>query len=83
MAEDRMAHATTLRAELRRARPTSARHHTAPPAVPPATNPNLVFDSAEARLELTQAAHAAQDEAARLVMTLPGYRAALLASISA
>jgi hypothetical protein len=32
---------------------------------------------------LTEAVRAAHDEAAGLVMTLPGYRAALLASVAA
>lgn len=79
LATDRMAHAAALRGEIhrleihrvepRRARPT-------PPAHP---QPDL----ASAQSALTQATHAARNEAAALVMTLPGYRAALLASISA
>ncbi|HWR46527.1 MAG TPA: hypothetical protein VN327_02740, partial [Pseudonocardiaceae bacterium] len=58
-------------------RPASS---SAPPPVAPLTaNPDL----ASARGALVQAVHAAQDEAAGLVMTLPGYRAALLASVAA
>jgi hypothetical protein len=49
-------------------------------AVPlPADPPDLTG----ARASLTEAVRAAQDEAAGLVMTLPGYRAALLASVAA
>jgi hypothetical protein len=79
LAADRMAHATTLRAELRRARPRPASGSASPPVAPLPANPDL----ASARGALTQAVHAAQDEAAGLVMTLPGYRAALLASVAA
>lgn len=80
LAADRMAHATALRTELRRARPG------APPAsaVPPPAGPAPAApDPPAARTALAQAARAAQDEAAGLVVTLPGYRAALLASIAA
>ncbi|MGH3853286.1 MAG: DUF4439 domain-containing protein [Pseudonocardiaceae bacterium] len=89
LAGDRMAHAATLRAELRRARPTPAPHGGSPPtalppiATPPIATPAANPDLAGARSALTQATHAAQDEATSLVMTLPSYRAALLASISA
>lgn len=79
LAADRMAHATTLRAELRRARPRPASSSAPPPVAPLTANPDL----ASARGALVQAVHAAQDEAAGLVMTLPGYRAALLASVAA
>jgi hypothetical protein len=79
LAADRMAHAITLRAELRRARPAPTPSGVAPPAAPPPADPDL----AAARATLLQAAHAAQDEAAGLVVTLPGYRAALLASVAA
>ena len=87
LAADRMAHATTLRAELRRVRPAAAPSAAAslpavpPPGAPPPapTNPDL----AGTRSTLIRAMHAAQDEAAALVLTLPGYRAALLASVAA
>ncbi len=79
LAADRMAHAITLRAELRRVQPTPAPGGAAPPPAPPVAAPDL----ASARAALLQAIHAAQDEASRLVMALPGYRAALLASIAA
>ncbi|MBV9029499.1 MAG: hypothetical protein JO364_04145 [Pseudonocardiales bacterium] len=79
LAADRMAHAAALRAELRRARPGPAPHGASPPVAPPPVDPDL----AGARSTLTQTVHAAQDEAAGLVMTLPGYRAALLASVAA
>lgn len=79
LAADRIAHVTTLRAELHRARPGPAPRSASPPVAPPPANPDL----AGARSVLTQAMHAAQDESAGLVMTLPGYRAALLASIAA
>ncbi len=85
LAADRMAHAITLRAELRRVRPAPAVRGAAPPAAPtPAPPPPLADpDLASARATLLQAVHAAQDEAADLVLTLPGYRAALLASVAA
>ncbi|MGH3721149.1 MAG: hypothetical protein ACRDRI_20325 [Pseudonocardiaceae bacterium] len=84
LAADRMAHAATLRAELRRARPGSAPRDASPPAAPPpAAPPPAEPDLAGTRSTLTQAARAAQDEATKLVVTLPGYRAALLASVAA
>ncbi len=81
LAADRMAHAITLRAELRRVRtaPSSATPQATPTPAPPPADPDL----ASARAALLQAVHAAQDEATQLVLTLPGYRAALLASIAA
>ncbi|MGH3974476.1 MAG: hypothetical protein ACRDS9_14290 [Pseudonocardiaceae bacterium] len=79
LAADRLAHAITLRAELRRVRPTPAPSGAAPPPAPPIAAPDL----ASARAALLQAIYAAQDEASHLVMALPGYRAALLASIAA
>ncbi|MGH3936066.1 MAG: hypothetical protein ACRDS1_14010 [Pseudonocardiaceae bacterium] len=79
LAQDRMAHAITLHAELRRVRPTPAPSDGGLPAAPPVAAPDL----ANARAALLQAIHAAQDEASRLVIALPGYRAALLASIAA
>lgn len=87
-AEDRMTHATALRAELHRARPGSASATARPPAVPPPAVPPASTvaaapDVPAARTALTQTARAAQAEAAALVVTLPGYRAALLASIAA
>ncbi|MGH3793891.1 MAG: hypothetical protein ACRDSP_03275 [Pseudonocardiaceae bacterium] len=80
LAADRQAHAATLRAELRRVRPSPA--PTSGPAPPPAPVAAATQRSA-ARDELARAVRAAQDEAAGLVATLPGYRAALLASIAA
>ncbi len=81
LAADRTAHASTLRAELRRVRPELATSSTAPPAAPAPTTADP--DPTRAGARLTAAVRAAQDEAAALVLTLPGYRAALLASISA
>lgn len=83
LAADRMAHAITLRAELRRVRPKPAVSSAAPPAAPTPAPPLADPDLASARAALLQAVHAAQDEAAELVLTLPGYRAALLASVAA
>jgi hypothetical protein len=82
LAADRATHATALRAELHRVQPTSVPPHAAPPA-PPAAPPPVSPDKATAQAALTQAMRAAQDEAAELVITLPGYRAALLASVAA
>jgi hypothetical protein len=79
LAADRIAHAATLRAELRRVRPRPTASNAAGPVASPPVSPDL----ADARATLTQAVHGAQDEAARLVDTLPGYRAALLASVAA
>ena len=94
LATDRRTHAATLRAELRRVRPSPAPHSpaqhspaphgpdprsTSPPVAPQPPTPEL----ASARGTLTEAVRAAHDEAAGLVMTLPGYRAALLASVAA
>jgi hypothetical protein len=79
LAADRMTHAATLRAELRRVRPRRSSAGGFPPVAPPKADPDL----ATARGALTQAVRAAHEEAAGLVMTLPGYRAALLASIAA
>jgi hypothetical protein len=82
LAADRAAHAATLRAELHRVHPDpvpTTAAQPAPPAVPPPVSP----DPAAAHAALTEAMRAAQDEAAALVITLPGYRAALLASVSA
>lgn len=81
LAADRAAHATALRAELRRVNP-----HPVPAtsqAAPPIASPPISPEPATAQADLTQAMRAAQDEAAGLVITLPGYRAALLASIAA
>jgi len=79
LATDRRTHAATLRAELRRVRPRPAPHSASPPAAPQPATPELT----SARGVLAQAVRAAHDEAAGLVMTLPGYRAALLASVAA
>jgi len=83
LAADRTAHAITLRAELRRARPAPTPSGAAPPATPPPAPPLADPDLTSARAALIQTVHAAQDEAAGLVVTLPGYRAALLASVAA
>jgi hypothetical protein len=79
LATDRRTHAATLRAELRRVRPRPAPRAASPPVAPQPAIPELVG----ARGVLAQAVRAAHDEAAGLVMTLPGYRAALLASVAA
>lgn len=79
LAADRMTHAATLRAEVRRVRPRHSFAGGFSPVAPPKADPDL----ATARGALTQAVRAAHEEAAGLVMTLPGYRAALLASIAA
>ncbi|MGH3991022.1 MAG: hypothetical protein ACRDSN_01000 [Pseudonocardiaceae bacterium] len=79
LAADRQAHAVALRAELRRVRPSpSPTNSSVPPAPVPAA-----ADQASARDALADAVRAAQEEAALLVATLPGYRAALLASVAA
>ena len=84
LAEDRRAHATALHAELHRARPSPASTSATPPPVPGQASPvTTAPDVSTARAALTQAARAAQAEAAGLVGTLPGYRAALLASVAA
>lgn len=79
LAADRQAHASALRAELHRARPDTS---------PSSSVPQVAGDTASteqggARDALARAMRAAQDEAAALVATLPGYRAALLASVAA
>lgn len=78
---DRAAHARALRAELHRVHPDPKPSSTVKP--PPAVAPGASTDPAAAQAALTQAMRAAQDEAAELAITLPGYRAALLASIAA
>jgi hypothetical protein len=83
LAADRMAHAITLRTELRRVRPTTVPSSTAPAAPPAPAPPPVVSDLASARAAVLQALHSAQDEASQLVATLPGYRTALLASVAA
>ncbi len=85
LAADRMAHAIILRAELHRVRPGPASTSAAPVAAPTSAAPPPAdpLDLTGARASLTEAVRAAQDEAAGLVMTLPGYRAALLASVAA
>jgi len=79
-ATDRRAHGAELRAELHRVRPSSTPSSSVPP--PPAPVPTTT-DQNGARDALAGAAQAAQDEAAGLVPGLPGYRAALLASVAA
>lgn len=83
LAADRMAHAITLRAELHRVRPATVPSSVGPSAPPAPALPSVVTDLASARAALLQAVHSAQDEASRLVAALPGYRAALLASVAA
>jgi hypothetical protein len=90
LAAERMAHAATLRAELHRVRPQPDPTAAAPPpgapppgASPPTSSSPAKPDLAGTRSALTRAMQAAQDEAAALVLTLPGYRAALLASVAA
>jgi hypothetical protein len=82
LAADRAAHAATLRAELHRLHPDPVPPSTAQPT-PPVGPPPVSPDSATAQAALAQAMRAAQDEAAALVITLPGYQAALLASVAA
>lgn len=79
-ATDRQAHGAALRAELHRVRPGSAPDSSVPPPPAPVT---AGADQTEARDALTGAVQAAQDEAAALVPRMPGYRAALLASVAA
>ncbi|MGQ0775841.1 MAG: hypothetical protein ACT4NY_15710 [Pseudonocardiales bacterium] len=79
LAADRQAHAIALRGELHRVRPS-------PPPVSstPSTAPVMATaDQADASAALAGAVREAQDEAAGLVAVLPGYRAALLASMAA
>ncbi len=83
LAADRMAHAITLRTELRRARPRTVPSSSAPLAPPTPAPPLAVADLASARAAVLQAVQVAQDEASQLVATLPGHRAALLASVAA
>lgn len=78
-AADRRAHAAALRAELRRVVPSPA---PSSPALPAAPVPPPA-DWTQARDALARAMRTAQDEAAGLVPGLPGYRAALLASVAA
>lgn len=81
LAADRQAHATALRDELRRARPepTPAPGSPVPPAITATTGDGVTGG----RAALAATVQAAQAEAAGLVATLPGYRAALLASVAA
>lgn len=79
-AADRRAHAAALRTELRRVRPAPA---SSSPAPPPPAPPPAPADEEQARDALAGAVRAAQDEAGGLVGGLPGYRAALLASVAA
>lgn len=83
LATDRMAHAIALRTELRRVRPATVPRSIAPSAPPIPAPPPAVTDLTSARAALLQAVHSAQDEASQLVATLPGYRAAMLASVAA
>lgn len=83
LAADRTAHAIMLRGELHRARPAPVPSSVAPSALPAPAPPLAGADLASARAALLQSVHSAQDEASRLVALLPGYRAALLASVAA
>jgi hypothetical protein len=83
LAADRMVHAITLRAELHRVRAAMVPSSIGPPAPPAPALPSVVTDLASARAALLQAVRSAQDEASQLVAVLPGYRAALLASVAA
>lgn len=82
VATDRQAHAAALRAELRRVRPSPAPASSSAPR-PPAPEPVAATLRSAAQDELVGAMRAAQNEATGLVGTLPGYRAALLASVAA
>lgn len=79
-ATDRQAHAAALRAELRRVHPEPTPTGS---AAPPPQPPVVSAEQADARNALANAISGAQSEAAGLVPTLPGYRAALLASVAA
>ncbi len=61
-------------------RPTPSASST---AATPSSRPPVPADSAAALRELDAALRAAQDQAATLVGSAPGYRAGLLASIAA
>lgn len=79
LAADRQAHATALHGELSRVRPSPP-----PVSTTPSTAPVVgTGDQAGAADALAGMVRTAQDEAAGLVATLPGYRAALLASVAA
>lgn len=80
LAADRQAHAGALRAELRRSQSEQTPVGAAPAAAEP---PPVASDQADARDALAGAIRAAQVEASGLVATLPGNRAALLASVAA
>lgn len=82
LAADRQAHATALRAELRRVRPSPPPTSAASASASPTTD-RTAADQALAQDALAGAVWAAQQEAAELVALLPGYRAALLASVAA
>lgn len=75
---DRQEHAAALRAELRRLDPEP---EPTTPSAPPA--PPVVTGQQDARDSLAAAMARAQGEAAGLVAAVPGYRAALLASVAA
>jgi hypothetical protein len=83
VATDRQAHAAALRAELRRVRPSPAPASSSAPPPPPPPAPIAAARRSAAQGELVGAMRAAQDEATGLVGALPGYRAALLASVAA
>ena len=79
LAADRQAHAIALRGELRRVRPSPPPVSATPPPAPVVAT----ADQAGAADALSGVVREAQDEAAGLVAMLPGYRAALLASVAA
>lgn len=80
LAADRRQHATALRAELRRVRPTPP-NTTSPTAAAPVDV--RADDLGAARTSLVDAVHSAQEQAAAPIGGAPGHRAALLASIVA
>jgi len=86
LAADRQAHASALRTELHRARPGTIPSSSNPSSFNPPMardTTTIIIDQDGARDALVRAVRSAQDEAAALVTILPGYRAALLASVAA
>lgn len=84
LAMDRQAHATALRAELHQAGAGTVPSSSVPSSsVPPTARDTAMTRQGDARDALAEAIRGARDEAAALVATLPGYRAALLASVAA
>lgn len=86
LAADRAAHASALRAQLRRVRPGAAGGASPQPVSSPAmVPPASLAGPVQARAVLSEAMLAAQGEATTLVINspLPGSRAALLGSVAA